>query len=186
MEWYYVLLIPIYKIIINAYHLLRLLHLKKAYSRWLANQMKTLAIAEYRQEFKSLMNTANVEDSTISRTVPTGYGMMANMNLKVFDQFPSRDKNIVYITYYKISEATGVFKSNIVDALNPLYWIQSIIFLPKKILSYLGLNPESVIIKSLQLLYWAVSLTISIINFLYPDMLASYFHHIFQTILPLL
>lgn len=186
MEWYYLLLIPMYKIIINTYYLLKLLHLKNDYYCWLNGQTETLALAEHRQNFKVLMNAANVEDSTIPRTTPTGYTMVANRNINVFDQFPCNDADIVYITFYKFSEASGVFKSNILESLNPLYWIQSIIFLPKKVLSYLGLNPETIIIKLLQLLYWMISLCISIVNLSYPDMISSYFHHIFQTILPLL
>ena len=53
-----------------------------------------------------------------------------------------------------LSAAKGIFKSRIFEAFSPLYWINCILFLPRNILTYLGLDADGIMSKILQLLYW--------------------------------
>ena len=50
----------------------------------------------------------------------------------------------------------GVYKSRMIEAVNPLYWLEVVLLLPKHALSLLGVPPESSLTRIVQLLYWAV------------------------------
>ncbi len=60
--------------------------------------------------------------------------------------------------YEKVSDvirsSLAIFLNRILESLNPLYWIDAIINLPKKALLYLGMSPESVFIKLFQIIWW--------------------------------
>lgn len=64
----------------------------------------------------------------------------------------------------KFHEAIGVYKSRLLETFSPIYWIEFAINLPKKILEYLGIAPESIVIKIFQLIYWIVG---AVLGFLY-------------------
>ena len=50
--------------------------------------------------------------------------------------------------------AKGECKARILESFNPLYWIETILNLPRIILGYFGLNQNSVSAKILQCIYW--------------------------------
>ena len=78
---------------------------------------------------------------------------------------PVRREDIVRITLGMFHRAIGVYRSRMIETINPLYWIETIIFLPRQILNYLGVTPESVIIKIAQLIYWLAAFVFGIYRF---------------------
>jgi hypothetical protein len=176
VDWYYLLIIPAYKLVVNAVNWCRLNRLENQYYLWLKDYTDFAHLAEKRQLLKKLMKTANVADAYVNRTQPMGFGIIASGKCNVFEQFPSNESDIVKITLYKISEARGVFKANFWETFNPLYWIQFVLFLPKKMLTYLGTSPDFVITKLCQLIWWIAWASVSALKIMYPDF--------FPTVLP--
>lgn len=186
MSWYYLIAIPIYKLAVNAVNWYQLNHLEKQYYLWLKNQNDFAPLAEKRQMLKKLMKAANVDDAYVSRTQPIGYGKITHGKYNVFEQFPSNESDIAKITAYKISEARGVFKSNFHETFNPLYWIQFFIFLPQRVLAYLGLAPDLIITKLCQIIWGIVWVTVSILKLMYPDFLSVFLPKLLRSIIQLL
>lgn len=67
--------------------------------------------------------------------------------------------DMAQITVSMFHQAIGTFKARAKESLNPISWIEFIITLPKAVLTYLGVKPEHVAIKILQLIYWMAGLT---------------------------
>ena len=44
------------------------------------------------------------------------------------------------------------------NAFNPLWWIDTLIFLPRAVLTYINISAESVIIRIGQLIWWMIGL----------------------------
>ena len=57
----------------------------------------------------------------------------------------------------KFYGSVGVYKTRTLEALNPLHWVETLIFLPREILNYLGVSQANVVSKLLQLIYWFVT-----------------------------
>lgn len=64
----------------------------------------------------------------------------------------SRPYVCIYFDYIQAGESTalnmfeeaeGAFRKNMIDSINPFYWVDLIIFLPKTLLSYLGISSET-------------------------------------------
>ena len=54
-----------------------------------------------------------------------------------------------------------------IDRFNPLYWIETALHLPKVVLTYLGLPPESVFIKGALIIWWGIAGIVSILLVVY-------------------
>ena len=56
-----------------------------------------------------------------------------------------------------LAEAKGTFKHRIIENFSPLFWIDCVLFLPRTVLEYMGVDGNGVITKVFQLLYWAAA-----------------------------
>lgn len=135
------------------------------YFDWLDDAEKIgWKLTEGRSEVIQLFKEAGVEDALRPHVEPVGYGQIQTAQVSVMDNFPNSRKDFVQITVSKFHQAIGTFKSRMWEALNPLYWIESVIMLPKTALTYVGVKPEHFSVKILQLIYW---LTVFILTALY-------------------
>lgn len=140
------------KFFLNLYNYLRTQQLHKYFDDFLHQKRNNMNI--YRQEVISLFEKANVKDVKIPVSEPTGFRQVRNVIVSVFDMFPSTRPAFASTSLNMFEEAEGVFRKNMFDSINPLYWIELIIFLPKNILKYVGLNIETTAFK-----LWNVFLT---------------------------
>ena len=113
-------------------------------------------IAENRQRIVELFKKANIRDTKLPYASPIGYGYMQTGKASVFDNIQSLKTNVVEIVYSKFREAKGTFRSRIFQSFNPIFWIESVIYLPKAILNYLGMTGDSLFIRIIQVLWWII------------------------------
>ena len=129
-----------YKFLSNTIFYFRCKKLQQTYVEWIAE--KNASCTQHRSEVISLFKRAGVQDSYIPVTQPTGYYQLASFKASVFHSFPSNLDGFAQITYRMFQEATGYYKMEALNAFNPLSWIETILFFPKNLLLYLGLNEE--------------------------------------------
>ncbi len=117
-------------------------------------------IYEHRQHVIKLWKRAGIADVCIPMAQKMGYGQLASMKVSIFTNFPSLQTVQYGPALNMFSEAKGVYRSRIFESFNPLYWIDLIIFLPKNVLLYLGMDDEKAPFKILnvffQALWWVV------------------------------
>ena len=135
------------------------------YNEYLENPYWELS--EHKSHVIKLFKDAGLKDSTIQFIKPLGLSHVAHGNAWVFDQFPNDREEVVGKTIDYFHQAIGVYRLRAREVFNPLYWIEFIIYLPKHVFNYLGVSPESVVIKIAQLIYWSVATVVSIICALY-------------------
>lgn len=87
-------------------------------------------------------------------------------------------KNGLIITHVKnkFESAVGIAKHNLKQCFSPLYWINSLLFLPKNVLLYLNVSAESIFIKIAQLIYWVLGVLITIFSSDIANWIKSFFH----------
>lgn len=153
-----------YKALFNFYNYKTCQKYYRLYIDWLADNSDELM--QYRGRVIKLLERAGVKDSSIPTTQPMGFGQVASFNASAFDNFPSNVAGFAALMNAKFMEAMGEYKSRMFDSINPLYWIDAILFLPKHFLSYLGINKKSLSFKIsnvvLSVLWWAICICIAI------------------------
>ena len=168
MKFYYIILIVLsIKIIINLMKLLQCKFYMHQYFKWVNGELKGWSLTEAKQNIISLIEGASVKDCFVSYVEPAGYGIVNTANVSVLRNFPHARRDMVEITVTKFHEAIGVYKRRIFETINPLYWFELLIFLPKKVSSYFGVKTDKVLVKFFQAAYWLITITIGFIYALY-------------------
>lgn len=123
------------------------------YQSWLFKD-REINLLTYKSNIISLFKQANISDSYIPTVTPMGYGQLASFKASVMQNFPSAREDFALIISRMFNEAIGIYRTRIFETFSPIYWINCLIFLPKKSFGYLGLSQESIIIKVLQCFWW--------------------------------
>jgi len=82
------------------------------------------------------------------------------------------------------NEAIGYYRDRTVEAFNPLYWVETLIYLPRTLLSYIGVNPENVVVKSLQVLYWLISPIVTYLYVAYESQIDNLLNDLIERVVP--
>jgi hypothetical protein len=113
-------------------------------------------IQENKHKIINIFLHAGLKDTTLSVIEPGGYGLVKTINISLFDNIPLLRNDIPSIVVQFFKESIGVFRNRMVDAVNPIYWLESLVFLPKKIFNYLGVSADSLFIRSFQVIWWLI------------------------------
>lgn len=141
--------IVIYKVLSNAACLFNISRYEKEFVKLPTGNSK---IFEHKQHVVKLWKRAGISDVYMPMTKPLGFGQIANMNVSIFTNFPSLQKAQFVAALNLFDEAKGVYKSRILESVNPLFWIDLLVFLPKNILLYLGMSEQNVAFKILNVI----------------------------------
>ena len=156
--------IVLYKLVRNVISLLKIHYYKKQYIDFLARRENH--IEQYAIQTVQLFKQAGIKDASIPISQPIGFGQVANFNASIFANFPSNKLAFASSSLDMFENAIGVFRARIIECFNPIYWIEQIIFLPKHILLYIGLNSENVAFKIsnvlLTFIWWLLGVSFSI------------------------
>lgn len=153
------------KLFLNSYKYYQCKSYLNKYLKWL--KKPSWELSEHKSDVIKLFKDAGLKDSSIQVTEQIVYSHLSVGNVSVFYQFPSNREEFVGITRRYFHQAIGVYRSRAWEVFNPFYWIEFIIYLPKQFLNYVGVSPESIIVKMFQLIYWSVATVLSILYALY-------------------
>lgn len=119
--------------------------LSKMHLEWLAD--KSDKFTQYKGEILSLFKGAGISDSMVPVTQPTGYGQIASFNASLYLNFPSKVAAFAAGIADKFDQAVGIYRQRYLESFNPLYWIETILFLPKHLLQYIGISSDRIAFK---------------------------------------
>ncbi len=146
-------------------------HLSR-YKKWLSDP--NWSLVESRAQVIRLLKDAGVEDVEIGVTQPIGFNQVQVANVSVMRNFPNKGRDFAAHTHRLFSQAIGTYRSRMFETFNPLYWIEAIINLPRELLAYLGIPPESVFVKLLQVMWWVFGTVFAVIYLAYrPEIIST-------------
>ena len=120
---------------------------------------------EYQPQIVKLFKEAEIEDNTVTYVENVGYGkILADAHVSVMSNIGNTRADVVTMVTSMFHKAKGTYRSRMLEAINPIYWLEFVIFLPKNVFRYTGASPESALVKTVQVIYWLLA---SIIGFLY-------------------
>ena len=118
----------------------------------------------YKAEIISLFKKAGVKNISIPITQSVGFGRAATFEADVFTNFPSAHSDISGGAVRMFYEAEGIFRQRIFETFSPVFWINSVVFAPKKLLEYLGFDENKSLFKAcnvlLTFIWWVFGITI--------------------------
>lgn len=123
----------------------------------------------HKNEIINYIKYSGIKDQTLPAIQPLGYGQLASGQFSVFQNILNPREDIARIALDLVLEAKGNYWLKFKNSFNIFYWIRMILFIPKNISSYLGLNSENIITKLFQLLYWSIGIIFTFLISVYPE-----------------
>lgn len=141
-----------YRLICNVRALLWLNFYSKKYRQYLENTER--GFAENEAAVTKLFKEAGLTDRQVPFIQPIGYGQILQGHTLLFSNMENRREDIVEIMLSCFASARGAYKNRIIENFSPIFWINCALFLPRTILTYMGVSADSFFSKLLQLIYW--------------------------------
>jgi hypothetical protein len=142
------------KIMINSYYFFRVKKLYKIYDDYINKKIDYKKMIGYSEEIIEMFNKVGIEDLEVPVVEMLGMQRIkASVQKNILITRPD-----VIIQMNKLFFSTlGVFKRRIYESLNPIYWIETIIFLPQRAFSFLGVEKDKLLVRVFQLLWWIIA-----------------------------
>lgn len=146
--------LPLLKFVLNLVRYLRIKRYLSKYKKWHASRDERFL--ESKAQVVKLVKDAGVADQRISVSELVGYGSYQVRDASVLDNFPHLRQDMSTAAQRLMREAIGAYRARMLEALSPLYWIESVLYLPRTVLRYLDLPAEGTRAKILQVVWWIV------------------------------
>ena len=119
-----------------------------------ANRNNVSNIQNKKAEIIELLEGAGIKPRIFRYIKPLGYGQGESGSASSFDNLFYLSGESLPYNMQAMAEAKEVYRRRMVNALNPLVWLEVIVFLPQRVLQYLGASPDTVSAKILNFIYW--------------------------------
>ena len=178
---YFFIAVLLYKLLVNMYYLWRINYLYSIFiSSFNDSNKSKFNSLEYASEMKSVILKAGVQDTRLAVSQPTGYMQVATFKASVLENILNARVDFVEATNSKFRDAMGVYKHRIFECFNPIYWIESIVNLPKRTLVYLGVDGESILVKISTLSYWILGAIYAVFSSEINEIIKFYISRLFR------
>jgi hypothetical protein len=134
--------------------MIRLTKYQKKYYQFLSDHNQDFV--RHKRQIIQLFNEAGLPDPVISRIEPAGYSQLKTYSISGFENITVIDNEIIGHMRPKFQEGIGVFKHRMIQSINPIFWIEFIVKFPEMMFKYVGVLPENILVKIINILYWIV------------------------------
>ncbi|HHF7344418.1 TPA: hypothetical protein ACPSKB_000823 [Legionella feeleii] len=162
------LLVVSYKILLNFIALYKVKKFHSLYVNYIEKIKKPEwtevreKILQNKTDIIQILANCGLKDFSVFTTTPTGYGHVEHKQVSILQNLQYvgqiNEINIPSTLDIYLIQAKGILKKRIVEALNPLYWINTLIFLPQNIITYLGFSLDNkkteTITRVINVIYW--------------------------------
>lgn len=139
------------------------------YHLWLSAEDKEWGLVQYQKEVEELITAAGVQDASVPVVKPVGFGHFLKATTSLLLNFPGTDGESAALMTGMFHKAIGVYRRRMWQSLNPIWWMEYIVYLPANMIKYVGFSSESVFTKVLQIVYWVAGICATTIITLYPE-----------------
>lgn len=171
--WYLIITIPLLLSLVNINHWFYFRTVIKKYAEYIEGifdkstekeQEKSIEAAEWLTgnltEIKRRIEKAGIKIPTKNYMGRAGYGYVNKHQLNIIDNMLFKDSEILQQARHILETSKGYYLSQSKLSLNPLYWIEVIIYLPRWLMKESGIEVTSkmtgLVLNILQIIYWLI------------------------------
>jgi hypothetical protein len=121
-------------------------------------------------EIKKVVLKTGVSDFIHTTMEPVGYGHIQEKKLSALDNLLYKNIKILQESREMLERAKGYYKVESIKSLNPIFWIEFLVFLPREIINYLTVSDKKeenkLWVNIIQVMYWIISIIFMYLNYL--------------------
>lgn len=115
-------------------------------------------------EIKKNIKKAGVDVPERPYAKQIGYGQVVQQRFNVIENMLLRNEEIVQQAYQILEVSKGYYCSRMKACLNPICWIEFLIYLPKELINISGIKITSVFLKIVQISYWIILIITAVVS----------------------
>lgn len=142
------------KFVLNFVKWVKLKRYYNLYWGYLAGGKLLDKLYNVQQEIIELVNGAGISDKVVPYVESVGYGLVGTGNAPALQNLASRRQDVVFVNNELMQRAIGVYRRRMLQAFSPVYWLECIIYLPQKILNYIGFDPNTIGARIFTVVVW--------------------------------
>jgi len=158
-------ILVLYKVISNAVRYRQVKHYLVVFERHLKEP--SWEMDEAKLKVIALLKGAGVQDAIVPVADVVLPGLVRRGKLSVFNNLPTLRDDVYPLAGSMLHQAMGVYRGRVFEALNPLYWIELALNLPRHVVGYLGVPAQSVLTRVLSVIYWLGASIFTVVYALY-------------------
>lgn len=126
-------------------------------------------LVKVKYEIKHIIEIAGLSSHTIPYTEAVGYGHVATGHAKPSENLLSLREDIAKANFELLEESVSIFRSKLINTFNPMFWVESLVYLPTKVLSFLGVANNKTLVKIFQLLWWLLAFVSALVSIFFNE-----------------
>ncbi len=115
-------------------------------------------------QVERLFRIAGLHKIRIPYVDAVGYGQLATGNIAPAENLDNLREDVVGTNIRLFERAIGTCKMRCIESFNPIFWVESVVYLPGKVLAFLGMKADNFFVKASQLLWWMFAAAATIIG----------------------
>ena len=120
------------------------------YEAWLDDHSQKPSAYKFQKLYQKAYGTDQAK-----KEVPVIEGKLLMVHtLDLFKNFPSTTQELYKEQQVELLGIQDVFQERYNEIFSIKYWINFVVFLPKEIINYLGLETDHIVVRALQVIYW--------------------------------
>lgn len=147
--------VVVHKVVLNVISFLRIKRILKLHLKYLAGEQ--INFIEYQPAIEDLLKRAHIEDCSVHRAEWVTPTQFVNRQVWVILNAHNKEVEIAAHIHGMLQRAKAKYKTRMLEALNPLYWIDVVIFLPKHVALYFGKDADKLSVKISQVVWWILA-----------------------------
>ena len=169
--------VPLLKLILNLVRYLQLRRYLSKYKKWHASRDEKFL--ESKAQVVKLVRDAGVDDQHLNVSEHVGGGNLRVFKASVLDNFPHFESDMSSAAQRLMREAIGAYRARMIEAFSPIYWVESVLYLPRTVLRYLDLPAEGTGAKIAQLVWWIIGVLLTTALALYTPEIRKFIEGLF-------
>lgn len=145
----------IYRFLTNVTSYFRTKYYERKYIAYLSRKFNNFE--EYTPPVVKLFKEADIKDLAIRTSGSIGYGYIKVGSVSMFQNLSALRNDVIIAVQHSFKVAIGTYKMRIVECFSPLFWVKFALYLPSRILGYIGLDEKSTFTKIIQVAYWVLT-----------------------------
>ena len=129
--------------LLNGYRFVQCRRYLREYRQYLADATVERGWLEVTHQVLKLFKDAGLEDTSRPYLEPVGYLHVVQAELPVFKNLHNTRQDIVDTVVVMFHQATGVYRSRVLETFCPLYWLQLVVNLRRHALAHLVFRPRA-------------------------------------------
>lgn len=130
-------------------------------------------------QVSQLLRLTGQDGIRIPYVEPVGFNYVNTGHIAPDQNLDNLREDVVGTNIRLFQRAIGTCKTRAIQSFNPIFWLESIAYLPTKLLAFLGVKGDNLLAKILQVIWWLFTAAVAVIEVVFNKDFIAWLEQVF-------